>query len=72
MTLSEEPSGSFEIYPVCFWEEDDGVQFENPDMEGGANSVSSNQAKSNFKRINAIDEAVLKMLDTPRADDSLK
>jgi hypothetical protein len=32
---------------VCFWE-DDGVQFRNPDYEGGANTVSLNQARRSF------------------------
>ncbi|WP_374940084.1 CPCC family cysteine-rich protein [Streptomyces finlayi] len=31
--------GSYEICPVCFWE-DDGVQFRWPTMAGGANKVS--------------------------------
>jgi hypothetical protein len=51
--LSEEPPGTFEICPVCFWE-DDNMQFDNPDYEGGANVVSLNQARENYKRIGAI------------------
>jgi hypothetical protein len=68
LTLSEEPSGSFEICPVCGWEDDD-VQYDNPNMEGGANSVSLNQAKSNFKRIGAIDEAAVKNVRPPKPDE---
>ena len=31
-TINEEPPGTFEICPVCFWE-DDNVQFDNPDKK---------------------------------------
>jgi hypothetical protein len=34
---------------VCFWE-DDGQQFRDPDEEGGANKVSLNTARENFRR----------------------
>ena len=37
-TLSEEPPGTYEICPVCFWE-DDPVQFNDPSFAGGAGSA---------------------------------
>jgi len=52
-TLSSEPPGTFEICPVCYWE-DDNVQFDNPDYEGGANDISLNKARENYKRIGSI------------------
>ncbi|MFT4008234.1 MAG: CPCC family cysteine-rich protein [Lacrimispora sp.] len=52
-TLSGEPPGTFEICPVCYWE-DDNVQFDDPDYEGGANDISLNKARENYKRIGAI------------------
>ncbi len=39
LTLSEAERGSYEICPVCLWE-DDASQFEDPDSDTGANSVS--------------------------------
>ena len=33
---------SFEICPVCGWE-DDAVATRHPDLEGGANSISLNE-----------------------------
>jgi hypothetical protein len=36
LTRSEPDHGTFEICPVCNWEDDD-VQFNNPDFRGGAN-----------------------------------
>ncbi len=41
--------GSYEICEVCGWE-DDSVQFDDPDFEGGANDPSLNQARINFKK----------------------
>ncbi len=38
-TLNEEPAGTYYICEICAWE-DEGVQFYNPDFEGGANEVS--------------------------------
>jgi hypothetical protein len=48
LTLAEEPGGTFDICKVCFWE-DDNVQSHDPDAEGGANEVSLNQARRNFR-----------------------
>lgn len=39
---------AFEICPVCDWQ-NDRVQFMHPDMEGGANNMSLNQAKQAWK-----------------------
>lgn len=36
--------GDYEICPICLWE-DDPVQFKKPNMEGGANEPSLNQAR---------------------------
>lgn len=48
LTLVEPPTGTYDICAVCFWE-DDTVQFRDPDSEGGANAVSLNQARENFR-----------------------
>jgi hypothetical protein len=48
LTLDEAPTGTYNICKVCFWE-DDNVQFHDPDYEGGANKVSLNQARENFR-----------------------
>jgi len=51
-TLGEKPPGTFVICPVCCWE-DDNVQYEDPTYEGGANRVSLDQAKANFRLFGA-------------------
>ncbi len=53
LTLHEGKHGSFEICPVCKWE-DDRVQWKNPDEAGGANKVSLNEARENFKKYGNI------------------
>lgn len=43
-TLGEPPSGTFDICPVCCWEDDD-VQFADLDYTGGANKSSLREAR---------------------------
>lgn len=43
-----EEDDNFEICPICGWE-DDGVQRDDPDYEGGANGVSLNQYKVRYR-----------------------
>lgn len=50
------PTGTFQICPVCRWE-DDNVQFEDLDYEGGANAMSLREARENFLRYGAKDES---------------
>jgi rubredoxin len=58
LTFDEDPPGTFEICPICGWE-DDEIQFNAPDCVGGANKVSLNQARKNFAIFNAIDKESL-------------
>jgi hypothetical protein len=64
ITLDEQPPGTFDICPVCFWE-DDNYQFENPDYAGGANRVSLNQCRINFKLFGAKEKRVLDLVRKP-------
>lgn len=54
-TLPEPAGGSYNICPVCWWE-DDPVQMDDEDFEGGANKVSLRQAKKNYMAFGASDE----------------
>lgn len=54
-TLEDGSSGSFEICSVCCWE-NDNIQVDDSDYEGGANEVSLNQARRNFARFEASDK----------------
>ena len=68
LTLTEPPSGTYEICPVCWWE-DDGVQFRNPDYPGGANSPSLRQARETFRRIGASEARLLEYARPPCAEE---
>jgi hypothetical protein len=63
-TLKEEPPGTYDICPICFWE-DDPIQFNDPDYEGGANQVSLRQAQINFEQFGACEEDMIKNVFKP-------
>lgn len=46
--------GSFDVCHVCGWE-DDGVQNDDPDYPGGANSLSLNDHRKEFEKKRAKD-----------------
>jgi hypothetical protein len=53
---------------ICFWT-DDLQQFDNPDLEGGANSVSLNEARANFRKFGAKTEAHIGFTRPPTEDE---
>ena len=57
-TLDEDPSGTFDICDICFWE-DDNLMGENPDYWGGANGVCLRQAQRNFLRFGVSEKKYL-------------
>lgn len=59
---------SYDICPVCFWE-DDPVQLNNPTFEGGANEVSLLQAQKNFKEFGACQPGVVSRVRSPKKDE---
>jgi hypothetical protein len=52
--IFEEPPGSYDICPVCFWE-DDYVQLRWPDWVGGANSPSLIDAQHAYRSLGAME-----------------
>ncbi len=66
-TLSEAPPGTFAVCPVCFWEDDD-VQARDPSFAGGANKISLDEARANFRSfgassdLNELEKEVLEKL----------
>lgn len=52
LTLSRASPGTFEVCPVCYWEDDD-VQARDPEYSGGANAVSLNEARANYRELGA-------------------
>lgn len=53
----EREPGSFDICPICYWE-DDIVQLAFPDMAGGANKCSLIEGQQNYERTGACEERV--------------
>ena len=64
LTLSDPATGSYEICPVCFWE-DDLVQNEDPEYAGGANRVSLGTARENYIRFGATERASVRHVRPP-------
>jgi len=67
-TLKDSYENTFELCEVCFWE-NDGIQFGDPDYEGGANGVSLNQARENFSKFGACDEWSTGSVRQPTAEE---
>jgi hypothetical protein len=67
-TLSSKANNTFQICPVCYWE-DDGIQLNDMDYEGGANTVSLKQARKNFKKYGAVEERFKEYVRPPLADE---
>ncbi len=64
LTMSDSNRGTFEICPVCFWEDDD-VQFTDINYEGGANELSLRESRQNFKKFGASSKEFLKNVRDP-------
>lgn len=68
LTLSEAERGSYEICPVCLWE-DDASQLEDPESDTGANSVSLAEARRNFAEYGASEERFARQVRPPQDDE---
>ena len=67
-TLDEEPPGTYAICPVCFWE-DDPIQFDDPNYEGGANVLSLKQSQQNFIHFGYSDDRIKEYVRPARPDE---
>ncbi len=59
-----EPPGSFDICPICFWE-DDAVQLGFPDMAGGANGCSLIEGQQSFAEFGACEQRFKRSVRAP-------
>lgn len=63
-TISEH--GSYDICPVCFWE-DDGLYDDPDEIWGGPNkNLSLTQARKNYKEFGACDRETVKHVRPPK------
>lgn len=67
-TFEEKPGATWDICPVCFWE-DDFFQFDDPDEDGWANGVSLNEARENFKKFGACRQDIINYVRPPKEDE---
>lgn len=67
-TFDNEPNGSYDICPVCFWE-DDPIAIDDTTFVGGANHVSLQQARLNFKKFGACEKDMLSYVRKPNINE---
>ncbi|MBI4955819.1 MAG: hydrolase [Myxococcales bacterium] len=68
LTLDEAPPGTFAVCPVCDWEDDD-VQCGDPSYRGGANGVSLDEARANFRAFGAVTTEAVARVRLPRPNE---
>ena len=57
-----------DICEVCFWQYDEAAH-NNPDRVIGANKISLNTAKKNYKLLGAVEERFLNIVRSPHQDE---
>lgn len=67
-TFTQQPNGTYDICQVCFWE-DDPIQLEDSNYEGGANSVSLRQGQKNFIAFGACDREMIEFVRPATEDE---
>ena len=68
LTLTEPGPNTYEICPVCGWE-NDRLQQEDPSLDVGANPVTLEVARQTFARIGASTEDLVGRLRAPRPEE---
>jgi hypothetical protein len=68
--MFSEPPGSYDICPICDWEDDDS-QLRFPAMGGGANKMSLIEAQRSFARVGAKSVDHVAHSRKPTSDDRL-
>jgi Cysteine-rich CPCC len=68
LTLTER--NTFEICPVCFWEDDGQDDVDADEIRGGPNgSLTLTEARRNFRALGACDESVKAWVRPPNSDE---
>lgn len=67
-TYLEPVGGTDEICPVCFWE-DDKIQLKDITYAGGANAMSLQEARENYKEFGACCREMLEHVRKPMEDE---
>ena len=64
-----EPPGSYDICPICYWE-DDIVQIGFPDLAGGANGCSLIDGQKNYEQNGVCEGKMSTFVRQPNDSDS--
>ncbi|GAB2470014.1 membrane protein [Hymenobacter qilianensis] len=67
-TFQEPATGHYDICPVCYWE-DDPIQHADPAYEGGANQVSLNQARINYRDLGVTEPPFKRYVRPPKQEE---
>lgn len=67
MTISKR--GSFEICPICFWEDEGEVPDSAKPTYGPNGSLSLEKARQNYKKFGAVDKKLKDKVRLPTMDD---
>lgn len=68
LTIDDSKEVITDICDVCFWQYDE-VANEEPNRIIGANKVSLNTARANFRSFGAIEECFITLVRTPYDDE---
>ncbi len=68
LTFGDDSPGTYDICPVCFWE-DDPVQHDDPTLAGGANTVSLDEARRNYASFGASSKECMTMVRSPKPEE---
>ena len=63
--------GAFAVCPVCYWE-DDGQDLDRLDVVSGPNHITLRQARANFQRFGASDQAAVALVASPSQRERLR
>ncbi|HBF88076.1 MAG TPA: hypothetical protein DDX39_05485 [Bacteroidales bacterium] len=67
-TFDKNNRGNYSICPICFWE-DDPIQLNDHNYEGGANRVSLKQGQKNYEEFGACEREMIKNVRQPTKDE---
>jgi hypothetical protein len=67
-TIDSEDEVIVDICEVCYWQYDE-VAHDNPDTIKGANGVTLNEARMNYKKFGACEQRFLNDVRKPRNDE---
>lgn len=67
-TFGQKLGNTYSICHVCYWEDDEG-QLNDPTEESGANYVSLNEARKNFKEFGASERRFLRSISPPTKEE---